>query len=94
MGWIFGIGGGCVDTVIRLGRFDKFGYGAGLATRRAWDQSVASGLVILIGEIVGYFALFDAIFFIGPLAKINELAAFAAEWPIRITGVPLMFFPA
>lgn len=45
--------------------------------------------MILFGKFL--FALFDAIFFIRPLAQVNQFAALAAKRPKTIVGVPLMF---
>ena len=38
--------------------------------------------------------LFDAIFFVGPLAEIDQFATFAAERPVAIGTVPRVFLSA
>jgi hypothetical protein len=63
-----------------------------MAARRARDCIAASGLVIGVGNFL--FALFNAIFFVGPFSQVDHFATLAAKGAKAISGVPYVLFPA
>lgn len=68
-------------------------HAGGLLLRTGWLMREVARIFITRSEIIriGGFCRYPEIF-IGPGTKVNELAAFTAEWPVGIVGVPFNIF--